>query len=67
MVSTPYLDCGFKMTTKRIFEIENYIGLSTDTKPTDSQVGAKFFEYDTKNKYVVYTKTAGVAVWTLDQ
>lgn len=53
------------MTTKRIHSIERYIGLSTDTKPTDAMVGSEFYEYDTKNTYVVYEKTAGVASWVL--
>ena len=53
------------MTVKRIHEEPKYVGLSTDTKPTDALVGSEFFEYDTKNTYVVYIKTAGVAQWTL--
>jgi hypothetical protein len=53
------------MAVKRIHSIENYRGLSTDTKPIDAVVGSTFWEYDTKNFYVVYDKVAGIAQWAL--
>ena len=29
----------------------NYLGLSTDDKPTDAAVNSRFFELDTKEEY----------------
>ena len=51
------------MTVKKIATIQRFIGLSTDTKPTDSPVGSKFYEYDTKSSYVTYDGTN----WTLSE
>ncbi len=42
------------MAVKLIESINNYIGLSTDTKPTSVPVGSTFFEYNTKDRYVTY-------------
>jgi hypothetical protein len=53
------------MTVKRIFETPRYSGESSDTKPTDALVGARFWEKDTKNTYIVYDKVTGVAQWVL--
>jgi hypothetical protein len=53
------------MAVKRIHQIEKYIGLSTDTKPSDAMVGSEYWERDTKNTYIVYSKTAGVSDWSL--
>ena len=53
------------MTIRRIHEIKKYIGLSTDVKPVDAIIGSEFFEYNTKDTYVVYEKILGVAQWTL--
>ena len=54
------------MSTQRIYSIEKYIGLSTDTRPESAMVGSTFYEYDTKNKYIVHSKTAGIANWVLE-
>lgn len=42
------------MTVQMVTTIHNYIGLSTDGKPTDNTVpiGSEFYESDTKKKYV---------------
>jgi len=55
------------VAVQRIHSIENFIGLSTDTKPSDAMVGSIFYEYDTKNKYIVHSKTAGIANWVLER
>ncbi len=54
------------MTVQRIHSIENFIGLSSDDKPSDSIVGSRFYAYDIKKFYIVYSKTAGVANWVLE-
>lgn len=40
------------MAVKLIATIKRFIGLSTDTKPTDVAVGSTFFEYNTKDRYI---------------
>jgi len=45
------------MAVKLIDSIRRYIGLSTDTKPTGVEVGAEFFEYNTKDRYITYDGT----------
>ena len=38
-------------------QIKRFIGLSTDTKPTDVPVGSIFFEHDSHVSYVTYDGT----------
>lgn len=45
------------MAVKLITIINNYTGLSTDTKPMDVPVGSRFFEYNTKDRYITYDGT----------
>jgi len=49
------------MTVKRVVTPEKYIGLSTDTPPTDGATpvrsGATFYEYNTGNMYITYDGT----------
>jgi hypothetical protein len=45
------------MTVKKIGKVTNYniqelIGLSTDTKPVDIDAGSTFYELDTKKGYI---------------
>ena len=37
---------------KKIIEVEQYIGLSTDTKPAVAPIGSTCYETDTKATYV---------------
>jgi len=53
------------MTIFRIHSVEKYIGESTDTKPTGALVGSEFYERDTQNTYIVYSKMMSVANWIL--
>ena len=43
--------------TKLALSVHRHIGLSTDTKPTDSPVGSTFYEYDTGVLYITYDGT----------
>jgi len=45
------------MAVKLISTIQNWVGLSTDTKPTGVAVGSTFLEYDSKLLYVNYDGT----------
>jgi len=49
------------MTVKKVVTSEKFIGLSTDTKPTDGATsvrpGATFYEYDTDLMYITYDGT----------
>lgn len=45
------------MAVKLIEMVSNYIGLSTDTKPTSVPVGSIFFEYDSHVSYITYDGT----------
>ncbi|MGA2462770.1 MAG: hypothetical protein ABSH06_00260 [Thermodesulfobacteriota bacterium] len=45
------------MTVMFIATIQNFMGLSTDAKPTGAPPGSTFFEYDTKNTYKTYDGT----------
>jgi hypothetical protein len=42
------------MTVARIDNINKYIGLNADAKPTGVPAGSTFFEYDTGDTYVTY-------------
>lgn len=48
------------MAYRQIGVMKKWIGLSTDTKPTDSEPGDEFFEYDTGTTYVRNTE----GLWT---
>ena len=37
-----------------ISAVQNYIGLSTDTKPTPVPAGSIFFEYDSHKTFITY-------------
>lgn len=39
--------------------VNEYVGLSTDTKPTDCNAGSTFYELDTGNSYIF----DGVDTW----
>lgn len=45
------------MTVKLIVTIKNFIGLSTDSKPTGVPVGSTFYEYNTGNRYITHDGT----------
>ncbi len=45
------------MAVKLMATIQNWIGLSTDSKPTGVAVGSTFLEYDTKLRYITYDGT----------
>jgi len=45
------------MTVELIKEQRDWIGLSSDTKPTGAPIGSTFFEYDTLITYVSYDGT----------
>jgi len=45
------------MAVLRVATIKRFIGLSTDTKPTDAPVGSTFYEYDTNLMCVTYDGT----------
>ncbi len=60
-----YCDWCKVMTTQRIHSIEKFLGLSSDTKPTDSMVGSEFYSYDDKLTWIVSEKIAGVSQWVL--
>ncbi len=45
------------MAVKFITSHKNFIGLSTDTKPTSVPVGSKFFEYDKIKTFITYDGT----------
>lgn len=45
------------MAVLLIDKIKNYIGLSTDTKPTGALEGSEFWEYDTNITYKTYDGT----------
>jgi hypothetical protein len=45
------------MAVKLITTIKNFVGLSTDSKPTGVPVGSTFWEYDTNISYVTYDGT----------
>ena len=53
------------MAVKFITSRKNFIGLSTDTKPTGAStavpVGSKLFEYDTRKTFITYDGTNRVA------
>ncbi len=40
------------MAVQLITAIQNYQGLSSDTKPTDCPVGSKFYETDTGERFI---------------
>jgi hypothetical protein len=53
------------MTVQRIGSMNNrFIGLSTDTKPDTTIIGATFFEYDTQALYIT---PDGGTTWTLKE
>jgi|GEM_PF-666399 hypothetical protein len=37
--------------------VHNYLGVSSDTKPTGVTIGSTFYEYDTRNTYITYDGT----------
>lgn len=45
------------MAVKLMGTIQNWVGLSTDSKPTSVAVGSTFLEYDTKLRYITYDGT----------
>jgi len=45
------------MTVKMMEVIQNFIGLSTDTKPTSASIGSTFYEYDTRSHHICYDGT----------
>ncbi|KKM86988.1 hypothetical protein LCGC14_1273400 [marine sediment metagenome] len=45
------------MAVKFITSHKNFIGLSTDTKPTSVPVGSKFIEYDRTKTFITYDGT----------
>lgn len=45
------------MAVVLISTIQNFIGLSTDTKPSSVPVGSTFWEYDTNKNYINYDGT----------
>ena len=45
------------MTVQLITAIKNFIGLSTDSKPTDAPPGSNFWAYDTNQSFVTYDGT----------
>jgi hypothetical protein len=49
------------MTVKLGADVRNYIGLSTDTKPTGVPIMSTFYEYDTRRIYITYDGTN----WTI--
>ena len=53
------------MTIVRIHSVEKYIGESIDVKPIGALVGSEFYERDTQNTYIVYSKMMSVANWVL--
>jgi hypothetical protein len=40
------------MAVTLVTSIKNFIGLSTDTKPTDAPAGSDFFETNTGHKFI---------------
>lgn len=42
------------MTVKMMEVIQNFIGLSTDPKPTSCPIGSTFYEYNTRSHYITY-------------
>ena len=45
------------MTVALIKNIQRWVGLSTDTKPTGVPVMSEFYEYNTRITYVTYDGT----------
>lgn len=45
------------MTVKLMKEIQTFVGLSTDTKPTSVPIGSTFYEYNTRSYYITYDGT----------
>ncbi len=50
------------MAVVRIESELNFVGLSTDTKPTGVPVGSDFYETDTQDRYLTYDGTN----WVVD-
>ncbi len=45
------------MTVKKIGVYQHFLGVSTDTKPTNVGIGSTYLEYDTSELYITYDGT----------
>ena len=45
------------MAVRSLGNIQRFVGLSSDTKPTGVLVGSEFFESNTGNTYITYDGT----------